>query len=70
MSAADQQSFIPATNEAAMREYEARCCCVCQHRHPSFGFGPPLTRGGTVWACTAHRAAAEALIQRGQLLPL
>jgi hypothetical protein len=25
-------------------------------------FRPLLTRGGTVWACTAHRAAAEALI--------
>jgi hypothetical protein len=62
----DQQTFNPAPNGGLMREYEARRCYVCQGRYPSFGFGPPLTRG-TVWACTAHRAEVQALIQRGQL---
>lgn len=61
------QPFNPAANEAVMREYEARCCYVCQRRHPAFGFGPPLTRGTTLWACAAHVADVEALIQRGQL---
>lgn len=42
----------------AIQEYEARRCQLCQCRHPSFGFGPPLTRPGQlVWACGAHQTA-------------
>ncbi len=58
----DQPITDPTAKETAMREYEARCCHVCQCRHPPFGFGPPLTRGETLWACVAHRAEVEALI--------
>ena len=46
-----------------LREYEARCCHVCQCRHPPFGFGPPLTRpGDDLWACSEHRAAVDAML--------
>jgi hypothetical protein len=61
------QPFNPATDEGAMRENEAPCCCVCRCRHPFFRFGPPLTRGNTLWACTAHIVEVDALIQRGRL---
>jgi hypothetical protein len=30
--------------DPAMHDYEARRCCFCDCRHPSFGFGPPMTR--------------------------
>ena len=46
---------------AAMAEYEARRCIVCDCRHPSFGFGPPLHSNskGTIWACGTHRAEVD-----------
>ena len=48
-----------------LREYEARRCHVCQARHPSFGFGPPLTRKGhTLWACGAHRDEVNGMLSR------
>ncbi len=43
-----------ATKLALMRDYEARACHFCQRRHPPFGFGPPLTRGETLWGCAAR----------------
>jgi hypothetical protein len=49
---------------AVMRDYEARRCCVCNCRHPSFGFGPPMTRE-PVWACGAHHAEVEARLLAG-----
>jgi hypothetical protein len=61
------QPFDPAVNEAAMREDGARRCCVCRCRYPFFGFGPPLARGKTLWACAAHVVEVDALIQRGQV---
>ena len=46
-----------------LREYEARCCHVCQCRHPPFGFGPPLTRpDNELWACFEHHAAVYAML--------
>ena len=48
-----------------LREYEARRCHVCQARHPSFGFGPPLTRKGhTLWACGTHRDEVHGMLSR------
>ena len=44
---------------AAMADYEARRCIVCNCRHPSFGFGPPLHGKGTIWACGTHRAEVD-----------
>ena len=49
---------------AVMRDYEARRCCVCNCRHPSFGFGPPMTRK-PVWACGAHQSEVEARLLAG-----
>lgn len=52
-----------ASPSDAVLEYEARRCHVCRARHPSFGFGPPLTRAGHVlWACGAHRAAVDSVL--------
>ena len=46
-----------------MREYESRRCHICRCRHPSFGFGPPLTKPGhTIWACLAHLAEVNRLL--------
>ena len=40
----------------SVEEYEQRRCVVCGAKHPSFGFGPPLTRSGIMlWACGDHR---------------
>ncbi len=44
---------------AGMAEYDARRCIVCDCRHPSFGFGPPLHSKGTIWACGTHRAEVD-----------
>ncbi len=53
-----------SADSAAMQEYDARRCHLCQCRHPSFGFGPPLQTGGRVlWSCLAHRDAVERLIR-------
>lgn len=39
----------------SIAEYEARRCAICGGKHPSFGFGPPMTWSGlTIWACFAH----------------
>jgi hypothetical protein len=51
--------------EALLRDYEARRCCVCDCQHPSFGFGPPMTRE-IVWACGAHRGEVEAKLRRSE----
>jgi hypothetical protein len=48
--------------EALMRDYDARRCCVCQYPHPSFGFGPPMTRE-TLWACGKHQAEVDARLR-------
>ena len=32
-----------ASDHPIVRDYDARRCHVCQCRHPSFGFGPPMT---------------------------
>lgn len=59
------------TNTAEARNpsilaYEARRCHVCDAPHPSFGFGPPLTRKGhDVWACSLHRAEVKRLLRVG-----
>ena len=42
-----------------MAEYEARRCTVCGGRYPSFGFGPPISPGGEIWACVEHRGEVE-----------
>ena len=43
-----------------VQDFEARRCHICGCRFPAFGFGPSLTRKDqTVWACFAHRAAAQ-----------
>ena len=47
-----------ASDHPIVRDYDARRCHVCQCRHPSFGFGPPITPlGVALWACAAHREA-------------
>ena len=45
----------PAPPSPAMVEYEARRCITCGCRYPSFGFGPPLSHGTTVWACLTNK---------------
>jgi hypothetical protein len=50
---------IDPAKAAVMQDYEARRCCICQCKHPSFGFGPPMTRE-PAWACGAHHAEVEA----------
>jgi hypothetical protein len=57
---------IPKVKETLMREYEARRCHICDCRYPSFGFGPPLTRGTVLWACRIHRAEVEAVLRSGE----
>lgn len=50
---------------ACLQAYEARRCAACCDRHPSFGFGPPLSRDGTtVWACGEHREAVDRQMTR------
>lgn len=40
----------------SIEEYERRRCAICGSKYPGFGFGPPLTRPGTMlWACLQHR---------------
>ena len=55
---------IDRAKAAVMYDYEARRCCVCDCRHPSFGFGPPMTRE-PVWSCGAHHAEVEARLLAG-----
>jgi hypothetical protein len=48
---------VPGT----VAEYERRRCAICGARYPGFGFGPPMTRRGTIlWACGPHRHELEA----------
>jgi hypothetical protein len=51
-----------------MAEYEARRCVVCNCRHPSFGFGPPLHGKGTIWACGQHRAEVDRQLRTAGLI--
>jgi hypothetical protein len=53
---------LERTKQAMRDEYEARRCCICQCRHPGFGFGPPMTRE-TIWACGKHQAEVEAKLR-------
>jgi len=53
-----------STKEALLHDYGARRCCICQCPHPSFGFGPPMTRE-TLWACGAHQSEVEARLRAG-----
>lgn len=54
-----------------MREYDSRRCHICRCRHPSFGFGPPLTKPGhTLWACLAHRAEVNLLFTSHIAIPV
>jgi hypothetical protein len=47
----------------ALREYEGRCCHICQCKYPSFGFGLPLTqKGQTIWACSEHQPAVDRML--------
>jgi hypothetical protein len=55
---------IDPVKAAVMYDYEARRCCVCDCRHLSFGFGPPMTRE-PVWSCGAHHAEVEARLLAG-----
>jgi hypothetical protein len=55
--------------ETLLADYAARRCCVCDCLHPSFGFGPPMSRT-TVWACGAHQAEVEARLRAGGPQPL
>lgn len=53
-----------------MREYDSRRCHICGCRHPSFGFGAPLTKPGhTIWACLAHRAQVDRLLSPHAPMP-
>jgi hypothetical protein len=53
--------LIPGT----IAEYEQRRCAICGAGYPGFGFGPPLTRPGTVlWTCGPHREELEAQLAK------
>lgn len=48
-------SDVTPVPSLVVADYETRRCAVCGCRNPPFGFGPPLSRQGTIWACGAHR---------------
>jgi hypothetical protein len=64
----DESASEPATPKSpALRAYEARRCHICRCQHPSFGFGPPLTRpGGEIWACAKHHETVGQMLTEGR----
>jgi hypothetical protein len=56
---------LDRTKQAMRDQCDARRCCICQCEHPSFGFGPPLSRE-PIWACGKHQAEVAAKLRAGQ----
>ena len=48
--------------------FPPQLCEVCGSDLAFFGYGPPLVRGRTIWACQAHRGDVERLI-KGESAP-